>query len=173
MMGRHLIFDVDTKGERSTTKGLEPLRTRVTLISVKSNDFERIITSPDEKEILEEFWGLVRSKDYVLVGFNCHAFDIPVLYIRSLVNGVKVVNLKGRCIDLRQVLSNDMPKIKGTLDEYGTQIGYPFSMSGFSKSNLGIHWKGNRIPELTERLIEDARLTFALFKRVKEAGLLG
>lgn len=45
------------------------------------------VKAEEERALLEKFWELVRECR-PLVGFNCAAFDLPVLYCRSILLGV-------------------------------------------------------------------------------------
>ncbi len=171
-MTDYLIFDVDTLGNKDSKLGLNSRKTRITLIGVKTDQFEKIITSENEKEILQEFWRMVRVTDYKLVGWNIDKFDIPFLYVRSLVLGVAAVNLQNRTIDLRTILGNGDKYAKGKLTEYTDLIGYKTRNSGFNKSGVCLLWEGHEIPELMDRLFEDVRRTYKLFKRMEKVKLI-
>src|SRR3989339_1694868 len=96
-----ICFDIETTG-------LNPIKDRITAIGVKNGFGADALIDEDEKYILENFWEMVRHKGpYLrLVGFNCLSFDMPFIMIRSFKHGVKVVNVKGKVVDLREVLSH-------------------------------------------------------------------
>lgn len=171
-MKKYLVFDVDTKGEKESNLGLDSRKSRVMSIGVKNDEFERLITYSNEAKILQEFWDLIIKGDYTLIGFNCEYFDVPFLYVRSLIKNVKVLNLENRCIDIRHILGNKNTKSKGKLKEFGDSLGFNFCHSGFSKSNVQLLWQGNQILELENRMLEDVRLTYMLFKKMQGVGLV-
>lgn len=65
-----------------------------------------------EREILEAFWLLIAKGSCTLVGFNCLAFDLPVLFVRSALLGVE----PSRMLDLK-------PWGKDVIDLYHLRFG--------------------------------------------------
>jgi predicted PolB exonuclease-like 3'-5' exonuclease len=64
----------------------------IVTIGRKYNGDYRIPDGP-EHEQLEEFWRAFthhRNHGNILIGFNCHEFDMPWIVRRSLVHGVKI-----------------------------------------------------------------------------------
>lgn len=121
MIKMNIIFDIETTG-------LEPLKDRIICIAFKLNGKEEAIINTDEKVILEKFWNYIReikTKDFSfrLIGFNCWSFDIPFLLIRSFKHGIKVLDTKGKVIDLRYLLSYGNKYQNGKLSDYAELIG--------------------------------------------------
>src|SRR3989338_4333771 len=123
MEKNYLIFDIGVDA-KNKMEGLNPLYKRISFSGVKSKEFEKVMTHSSERKLLTDFWELTESKAYILAGFNVIRFDIHYLYIRSLINNVKVPNLKDRILDLRLILSNGNPNFKGKLDEYGALMAF-------------------------------------------------
>ena len=166
-----MVFDLETNGNKGTGEGLDPRIARINAISIKTVEFEKLITFASEKRILEEFWNLVRSEDYILVGFNTK-FDLRFLYLRSMINGVQVIKLDERTIDLRMIIAAGNEFAKGTLDQLSDLVGYQPNYSGFGKKAVFLLWRGHRIPELVDKLMDDSRRTYLLLEKMKEINLL-
>lgn len=163
----HVIFDIETTG-------LNPVKDRITAIGVKNGFGEDALIDKDEKYILEEFWKMVRRKyPYLrLVGFNCLSFDIPFILIRSFKHGVKVFDIRGKVIDLRYVLSHGNRYQQGKLEEYAKLIGLSTKYNGYNGSDAVKLWEANKLNELREYVLSDVKITFGVYQRVKEVGLL-
>jgi DNA polymerase elongation subunit (family B) len=171
-MTKYLVFDCETKGSRGTSEGLDPRKSRIMAISVKTSEFEKLLTYPSEKKILEEFWAIVKSENYVLVGFNCDRFDIRYLYLRSMINNVPVARIDDRCLDLRRIISAGDKYAKGTLDQLSELVGYQPNFSGFSKGAAPLLWRGDQIPELIDKLMDDSRRTYLLLEKMRGVNLI-
>lgn len=162
-----MCFDIETTG-------LDPFSSRITAIGVSNGFGTDAMVDKDEKYILEKFWEGVRRKyPYIrLVGFNCQGFDMPFLIIRSLKHNIKVFDLKGRIIDLREVLSNGNRYQKGKLDDYAKLIGIEQKYNGYSGFEAIRLWNENKLDELKEYVLTDVRITHKLYERMKETGIV-
>lgn len=101
-----LIIDIETiplniKDENVTeylmdkqfTRSLHPVFSKIILIGTKlMNQTPIQFYGEDERKILDSFWEYYNNKYGVefdkIVTFNGYRFDIPFIYIRSLLNGV-------------------------------------------------------------------------------------
>ncbi len=162
---KELIFDL-------STEGLEPVKHRIVGITTKTALEERIFTSRDEKKLLEDFWIYMKEKNFEkIVGFNSDNFDIPMLIIRSIKHNIKTINIKGKSLDLRKVLFGEQHK-KGTLQDFQNLLGITFVENGYSKMHMSLLWEVNTLKNLEENLLQDVRITWKLYLRIKEVGLI-
>lgn len=163
----NVIFDIETDG-------LNPITNRITAIGVKNGFGEDALIDKDEKYILEEFWAMVRRKyPYLkLVGFNCLSFDIPFILIRSFKHGVKTLDIRGKVIDLRLILSHGNKYQQGKLGEYAEMIGLKTKYNGYNGGDAIKLWETNNLIELREYVLNDVQITFGIHQRIKEVGLL-
>ena len=161
-----LCFDIETTG-------LDPLNDRITAIGISNGSVVSAIVDKDEKRMLEEFWMSVGRGQYVrLIGFNCWSFDIPFIVIRSLKHGVKVIDINGKVIDLRYLLSNGNKFQQAKLDQYAKLIGIEPKYHGYNGLDAIRLWNENKLDELKEYVSADAKMTYLLYKRVKEINLV-
>lgn len=163
----YICFDIETTG-------LNPLQDRITAIGLRSKYAELAIIEEDEKKLLEDFWK-VATKNYPfvrLVGFNCLGFDMPFIIIRSFKLGIKVVDVRGKVIDLRLVLSQGNKYQQGKLDDYVQLIGLKTKYNGYNGADAIKLWETKNIMELEKYVLSDVEITFGVYERVKEVGLL-
>lgn len=163
----YICFDIETTG-------LNPLQDRITAIGLRSKDAELAIIEEDEKKLLEYFWkAAANNYPYVrLVGFNCYGFDMPFIIIRSFKLGVKVVDVRGKVIDLRFVLSQGNKYQQGKLEDYAKLIGLKSKYNGYNGADAIKLWETKNILELEKYVLSDVEITFGIYERVKEVGLL-
>ena len=167
----NLIFDIETTG-------LNPLIDRIICIALKSNGKELIIIDSNEKVILEKFWNYVREikiKDlgFRLIGFNCWSFDLPFLIIRSFKHGVNVVDTSGKVIDLRYLLSYGNKYQNGKLSDYAELIGLEQKYNGYDGSDMKRLFEEDKFAEIEKYALSDIKITFGIYKRALEIGLIG
>ncbi len=162
-----VCFDIETTG-------LDPLNERITAIGISNGFGTDAIVDKDEKYILEKFWeGIRRKYPYIrLIGFNCNSFDLPFLVIRSLKHGVKLLDLKGRVIDVRDVLSNGNQYQKGKLSDYAKLIGIASKYNGYTGYEAIRLWNENKLDELREYVLMDVEITHKLYEKIREIGLI-
>lgn len=162
-----ICFDIETTG-------LDPFKDQITAIGVGNSYGGEALVDKDEKQMLEDFWGMVRkNQPYIrLIGFNSYSFDIPFLIIRSFKHNVKVIDIRGRMLDLRFVLSNGNRYQKGKLDEYAELIGLETKYKGYNGQDAIRLWNEGKLEELREYVLTDAKITYLVYKRAKEIGLI-
>lgn len=126
----------------------------------------------DERKLLEWFWRMARDK--TIVGFNCVAFDLPILLRRSLYLSVMTPDIhvdKYRhdgVIDVAEVLSYQWRTPWRSLEFYCRRFGLPYddSVKGQDIARLAAEgeWKA-----ISAHASSDATATMALALR---AGLI-
>lgn len=162
-----ICFDIETTG-------LDPIKDRITAIGMKSSRKEDALIGVDEKLILEKFWGMVQGKYPCLrlIGFNCLSFDMPFILIRSFKHGVKVLDVRGKVIDLRLVLSHGNRYQQGKLEDYAALIGLKGKHNGYGGSDAIRLWDNNQLSELRDYVLSDVQITYGIYKRMKEVRLI-
>lgn len=162
-----ICFDIETTG-------LDPLKDRITAIGICNGFCTDAIVDKDEKHILERFWvGLRRKYPYVrLIGFNCWSFDMPFLIIRSFKHNVRLLDVRGKVIDIRHLLSHGNRYQKGKLEEYARLVGLELKYNGYTGLDAIRLWNENKLDELREYVLVDAKITHQLYERIKEIGLI-
>jgi DNA polymerase elongation subunit (family B) len=71
------------------SRSLDPNYSKIILIGIKFND-ESIFFEGEEKEILNNFWGFIKDKNFVIITHNGYGFDIPFIIVRSVINDIKI-----------------------------------------------------------------------------------
>jgi len=161
-----IVFDL-------ATDGLDPFKHRIIGITAKTDTDELIITDSDEKKILHQFWSLIRENGFnKMVGFNSDNFDIPMLVVRSIKNKIQCINISDKIIDLRKVVFGNIDKRRGKLIDFKDLMGMPDVISGYAKMHMTVLWGDSKSSGLRDKLLEDVRITWNLYCRVKECGLV-
>lgn len=164
-MNNVIVFDL-------STEGLEPVKHRIIGISVKTSLEERIFTSREEKHLLEMFWAYMRNKDFdKIIGFNSDNFDIPFLIVRSIKHKLPILKIRNKSIDLRKIIFGDEHK-KGTLSDFQHLLGIEIVENGYAKMHMSLMWERDNMKNLKECLLNDVRITWKLYLRLRGAGLI-
>ena len=160
-----MVFDL-------ATEGLEPVKHRIVGITTKTMLEEKIFTNRDEKKILEEFWEYVNKKKFdKIIGFNSDNFDVPMLIVRSIKHNLHITNIEDKFIDLRRVIFGTEHK-KGTLQDFQNLLGIEILENGYKKMHMSLLWEAAHLSNLEEYLLQDVKITWKLYLRVREAGLV-
>lgn len=77
--------------DKNINRKFHPLFSKIILVGLKpKNKSSKFFYGDDESKILSDLWEyLNKSQPDLIVSFNGYRFDVPFLYIRSLLNGVK------------------------------------------------------------------------------------
>ena len=150
-----LAFDC----EMLTEMGMpDPKKDPIIVISVKAGDYENIINGDDEREVIREFVGIVKSLDPdVIVGYNQDNFDWPYLKKRANLLGIKLdisrdgseliirggrPKIAGRLnVDLYDIAMRTLDvKIK-TLENIAEFLGRKIDIADIEAKDISKHWK--------------------------------
>lgn len=129
-----------------------------------------------EREALAEFWSLVSGARLTLVGFNCLAFDLPVMVRRSQYLGVQtpLLNLNRYrhpgIVDVMQLLSFDGLVRARTLSFYCRRFGITTGAEDIvTGADIGRLVEAGEWDMIQEHVSADVRKVRALFARILQS----
>lgn len=128
-----------------------------------------------EEAFLREYWAKLAQYD-VLVGFNSIPFDSRILLLRSAKYGVEIpfkfnrkrYNTDGNHIDLRGILTDWNTFEAGTLDFFLDMFGLESKSKGIDGSMIQGMWNSGLHDEIGEYCVQDCKMTFKLFQKIKQ-----
>ncbi|MBI2888887.1 MAG: ribonuclease H-like domain-containing protein [Candidatus Liptonbacteria bacterium] len=134
----------------------------------------------EEKEMLEKFWEVAR-KCQVFVTFNGRSFDMPFLFIRSAIHGIRPSKdlMRGRYlyqnnpealhIDLLEQLTfYGAVRRKGSLHLWSRAFGIESpKAAGVTGDDVGPLFKKKKFLEIARYNVGDLRATRALYEKWK------
>ena len=170
-----MIFDIETTG-------LKKEEARITCISCYDEELNKVTSfiDLDEKVIIEGFYKLlVDTKTKVLYSFNGDFFDIPFLIYRALKIRAKAPEgfRMPKSIDLRKIYHGffynyeNVKFKKGKLDDIGKEFLDMAPKSTDGKEVIRA-WETKNLDLIQEHCEYDVVITYELFKRLKEVGLI-
>ena len=155
-----------------TTAALHWPTARITCIGLAwENDSFDAYSSPNEHEILEYFW--TNIKDERICTWNGYEFDIQIIIIRSIINGVAVPRkIRGRKypaitddhVDMMQMLT-DCGKYVSLNTAAKTLLGKEKSGSGKDAIE---YWNNGDIEKLKDYCMDDVKITMEIWKKIKD-----
>ena len=158
-----LVFDL-------STEGLDPKKHRIIGITTKTKSEERVFAYTDEAQILQEFWNYIKyNKFNRIVGFNSHAFDVPVIILRSIKHSVQTQDIKHISVDLRELTVGNFGK--GKLSDFQVMLDIEFPESRYKKMHMSILWAVPGLQELKDFLLRDVKITWELYNYIAEGGI--
>lgn len=159
-----IIFDIETTG-------LNPALDRIIVIGYKVDEQPIKIIEGNEKDILQNFFKIVRSqKSVYLIGFVI-SFDINFIRIRAILNNIKPINFNTiQNIDLRKVLIGDS-RLHGKLGDYGKALGIE-KHNGINGELVPILFQEGKIDLIKKYCETDVKITSMLYNRLKELDLV-
>jgi uncharacterized protein YprB with RNaseH-like and TPR domain len=133
----------------------------------------QVLADHNEKKMLHEFWEYISQIDKPnLVGFNSSSFDIPYIIHRSIVRAEKIP--KFYTLDLRKTVNSFFisyeSKVKGNLAYWSNVLG--IKQSTDSGMMMISYFLRGEYEKIKEHNIEDIKITYELFKRCKEVGII-
>lgn len=148
---------------------------RICCIGIIKEDDKGIIQkevfSGDEKTILQNFWKAAEGV-HRYVGHNIWAFDLPFIYKRSIINGVKPIalnfaryrNLPIYDTMMEWELWNMMKSQK--LDTLAKVLGLPTSKDAMDGSMVAEYYKQGKIEAICNYCMKDVELTRKVYYKM-------
>lgn len=165
---------------RQFAVSLHPAFSKIIVIGMKEQNGDPFsLYGDDERELLEDFWSyLYRKKPGKGVTFNGYGFDIPFIYIRSLINGIKRLPIyeinrnkwcmeKSNHFDCMLALSGANSFHYVSLDILCRLFGIPVSESRLTPKEMARHYRNKEWEPIVEYNREDVILTEKLYERIK------
>jgi len=172
------IFDIETLGllpleKEKNSDEIIIKSNKIIAISLLDIDSDSPISfyGDDEKKILEQFWNAVKNET-TLVGFNCIAFDISFILIRSLLNGVRISdNFKNlKIIDIRKVIYPYTDFGVGRLRDFCHYLSIPYtSKDGCEMKKL---YEEKNWEEIKKHSEEDVLITKKIYEKCVSCNML-
>jgi 3'-5' exonuclease len=125
-----------------------------------------------EADLIEAFADRVGQLRPQMVTWNGHAFDLPVLRYRAMVNRVSAEGLQARqyfhrftedAVDLCDVLGSYVPGVKVKLDEVTKILGLPGKPDGIDGSRVEEMVRGGQIEEVARYCESDVLNTYRVW----------
>ncbi len=127
--------------------------------------------SGEEKDILEKFWKSALGVDR-FVGHNIWSFDLPFIYKRSIIHGVKPRKLNlARYRDIPvydTMLQWELWNMKNSqkLDTLAKIFGFPTSKDEMDGSMVYDYFKQGRIADICRYCMKDVKLTRKVYYKM-------
>lgn len=121
-----------------------------------------------EAELLKKFWGLA-GQAKVIGGFNSNGYDLPVIFMRSMLLGVapsRKIDLtpwKGETCDLMALRWPRGPAIG--LKAWATMMGVPIEAGDVDGSMVEEMWRSGKLDKLKEYNRSDVSLVREIYRR--------
>lgn len=140
---------------------------------VNGKETVKEVYSGEEKEILNKFWEVARDVDR-FIGHNIWAFDLPFIFQRSIINGIKPRTLnfaRYRNVPIYDTMLEwtlwnfDHGKVQ-KLDTMAKILGFPTSKDDMDGSMVWDYFQEGRIEEICKYCMKDVELTRQVYKRM-------
>jgi predicted PolB exonuclease-like 3'-5' exonuclease len=148
---------------------------RICCIAIIKEDengiIQKEIFSGDEKEILENFWKAANGV-HRYVGHNIWGFDLPFIYKRSVILGVRPLPLnfaRYRNIPIYDTMTEwDLWNYGKSqkLDTLAKVLGLPTSKDEMDGSMVADYFKQGRIDEICKYCMKDVELTRKVYYKM-------
>ena len=126
------------------------------------------IHGDSETDVLAGFWQLAKPATK-LIGHNAVAFDVPFLWKRSIVNGVKpTLDLTDPTLIADTMLLWDlaMPRKHTSLDLLAKLFGIPTSKSEMSGAEVYDYYRAGKLQAIYDYCARDVEVTRAVYKQL-------
>lgn len=135
---------------------------------------QKEVFSGDEKDILTKFWQSANGV-HRFIGHNIWGFDLPFIYQRSIINGIKprtdISFARYRNTPIYDTMCEwslwnmDYNKMQ-KLDTLAKVLGLPTSKDEMDGSMVWDYYKEGRIEEINKYCMKDVELTMKVYKRM-------
>jgi len=137
------------------------------------NDETQVLYNTDEKIILQEFWEIAKDVEF-FVGHNAFDFDMPFIWQRSIILGVKPT----RAMSFRRFTQSEIYDTmqewnhwgrnhsSGSLHKLALALKLPSSKGDIDGSQVYDYFKAGRIKEILDYCKRDVALTRKIFHRL-------
>ena len=149
----------------------KPELNKIICCCTKINDKEIVSHIGEEKDIIKEVFGLLVNQD-LIIGFNSNSFDLPLLKLRGIVNGLHtcsirfgIKNWSERLIDVRYQLAGqyDVGDLSYWCRVFGIEP--PEWDEDMDKSDLSKY----PIEKVVENCITDVQCTYMLYQKLNNS----
>lgn len=129
----------------------------------------------DEREMLVRFWELAREAE-LFVGHNVMEFDLPFIYQRSIVQGVrpsvKLSFARYRSSPIYDTMKEwvQWGRHSVGLEHLALALGIPTPKEGIDGSQVFEFYKAGRLDEIVDYCKRDVATTRAVYKRMRFIG---
>lgn len=133
----------------------------------------KVIYNEDEKEMLKEFWRIAEGID-LFVGHNAFDFDMPFIWQRSIILGVKPTKMFSFKRFSRSEIFDTMQEwnlwgrnhSSGSLHKLALALKMPSSKGDIDGSQVYDYFKAGRIKEILDYCMRDVALTRKIFHKL-------
>ncbi len=135
---------------------------------------QRDVLAGDEKEILTKFWQVAQGVDQ-FIGHNIWSFDLPFIYKRSIINGVKprrdISFARYRNVPIYDTmvewdLWGNMGKPGQKLDTLAKVLGLPTSKDDMDGSMVWQYFQEGRMDDICKYCMKDVELTRKVYYKM-------
>jgi predicted PolB exonuclease-like 3'-5' exonuclease len=135
---------------------------------------QKEVLSGDEKEILIKFWQVAQGVGQ-FIGHNIWGFDLPFIYKRSIINGIKprrdISFARYRNIPIYDTMVEwdlwNMGKTSGQkLDTLAKVLGLPTSKDDMDGSMVWQYFQDGKIEEICKYCMKDVELTRKVYYKM-------
>lgn len=147
---------------------------RILCIGYALDDNEtQVLYNTDEKAMLKEFWQIAKNAT-LFVGHNAFDFDLPFIWQRSIILGVKPT----RTISFKRFSQNEIfdtmqewnlwgrNHSSGSLHKLALALKLPSSKGDIDGSQVYDYFKAGRVNEILEYCKRDVELTRQVFHKL-------
>lgn len=174
------IMEAEKKFEEGLTKTMSIQSNFCQIISlgyIEIDEFNKeikqdvFLDSENDESIIKNFESIYQG--HTIIGWNCKGFDIPIIWKRSILNGIGSLFQDYRklcapyqdngCIDLMHVFNGN--REYGKLIECAALLGIP-AKEGMDGSQIYDAFKDGKFDEIKNYNMQDCEATLAIYKKI-------